>query len=178
MQLDYQLQFQNFLPGNVYRGVFTHFNGRFPAAKCDLLVKDSLVKLVGAQHTDEVVCMNGLSVNIHLLLISFYRPTATRYKIVIEGHAFPSDRVKKNKSISTHFFNKNIFVCLFFSQYAVVSQLKLHGYTEEDGLIILQNRPGEHTLRPEDILEAIQVHGDSVAVIFLSGVHYYTGRKN
>ena len=81
------------LSGNAYRGVFAHFNGRFPAAKCDLLVKEALVKLVGAQYTDEVVCMNGLSVNIHLLLISFYRPTATRYKIVIEGHAFPSDRV-------------------------------------------------------------------------------------
>jgi kynureninase len=77
------------------RGVFTHFTGRFPAAQCDLLVKESLVKLVGAGHSDEVVCMNGLSVNIHLLLISFYRPTANRYKIMIEGHAFPSDRVKK-----------------------------------------------------------------------------------
>ena len=59
-----------------------------------------------------------------------------------------------------------------------MSQLKLHGYTEENGLIILQNRQGEHTLRPEDILEAIQLHGDSVAVIFLSGVHYYTVKEN
>lgn len=134
-------------------GVFTHFTGRFPAAKCDLLVKDSLVKLVGAENTDEVVCMNGLTVNIHLLLISFYRPTATRYKIMIEGHAFPSDR------------------------YAVVSQLNLHGYTEEDGLIILQTRPGEHILRTEDILASIEKHGEHVAVIFLSGVHYYTGQK-
>ena len=88
------------MPGYVYRGVFTHFNGRFPAAKCDLIVKESLMKLVGAQHTDEVVCMNGLSVNMHLLLISFYRPTATRYKFVIEGHAFPSDRVKKTNRFS------------------------------------------------------------------------------
>ncbi|EFX89028.1 hypothetical protein DAPPUDRAFT_310889 [Daphnia pulex] len=134
-------------------GVFTHFTGRFPAAQCDLLVKESLVKLVGAGHSDEVVCMNGLSVNIHLLLISFYRPTANRYKIMIEGHSFPSDR------------------------YAVVSQLKLHGYTEEDGLVILQTRTGEHLLRTEDILAAIQEHGQSVAVVFLSGVHYYTGQK-
>lgn len=62
-----------------------------------------------------------------------------------------------------------------YSQYAAVSQLKLHGYTEEDGLIVLQNRPGEHILRTEDILATIKAHGDSVAVIFMSGVHYYTG---
>jgi kynureninase len=76
------------------RGVFTHFNGRFPAAYCDLLVKESLAKLAGAS-PEEVVCMNGLSVNIHLLLISFYQPTETRYKIMIEDHAFPSDRVRQ-----------------------------------------------------------------------------------
>ena len=139
---------------------------------CDLLVKDSLVKLVGAEHSDEVVCMNGLSVNIHLLLISFYRPTAQRYKIMIEGHAFPSDRVKNDfRIICRCCFNK----LLLHLQYAVVSQLKLHGYTEEDGLVILQTRPGEHLLRTEDILASIQEHGESIAVIFLSGVHYYTG---
>lgn len=82
------------------RGVFMHFDGRFPAALCDLLVKDSFAKLVGA-HSDEVVCMNGLSVNMHLLLLSFYRPTASRYKIVIEEHAFPSDRVIQCYSRST-----------------------------------------------------------------------------
>ena len=83
------------------RGVFAHFNGRFPAAYCDLLVKESLAKLAGTS-PEEVVCMNGLSVNIHLLLISFYQPTETRYKIMIEDHAFPSDRVQNFKSISTY----------------------------------------------------------------------------
>ncbi len=92
---------------------------------------------------------------------------------MIEGHAFPSDRVKTS---CTKGFRRNL-VYIYFSQYAVVSQLKLHGYTEEDGLIILQNRPGEHTLRTEDILATIQEHGDSVAVVFLSGVHYYTGKN-
>jgi len=95
--------------------------------------------------------MNGLSVNIHLLLVSFYIPTETRYKIVIEDHAFPSDR------------------------YAAVSQLALHGYSEESGLIILKPRPGEQILRLEDIVTKIKEEGESVAVVFLSGVHYYTG---
>ena len=75
-----------------YRGVLSHFNGQFPAALSDLMVKDSLTKVVGAS-AEEVVAMNGLTVNIHLLLISFYQPTASRYKIIIEDHAFPSDRV-------------------------------------------------------------------------------------
>lgn len=96
--LDYEriLKFHPAVVSLICRGVFTHFHGRFPAAKCDLLVKDSLVKLVGACYPDEVACMNGLSVNMHLLLLSFYRPTPTRYKIMIEEHAFPSDRVSAN----------------------------------------------------------------------------------
>lgn len=133
-------------------GVLSHFNGKFPAALSDSIVKDSLANVVGGS-PQEVVCMNGLSVNIHLLLITFYEPTASRYKIIIEDHAFPSDR------------------------YAVISELGMHGYSEDNGLIILKNRPGEHHLRTEDICSTIEENGESVAVIFLSGVHYYTGQK-
>jgi len=143
---------QNVLDSWSKMGVLSHFNGQFPAALSDLMVKDSLTKVVGAS-AEEVVAMNGLTVNIHLLLISFYQPTASRYKIIIEDHAFPSDR------------------------YAVISQLELHGYSEQDGLIILKSRPGEHHLRTEDICSAIEENGASVALVFLSGVHYYTGQK-
>jgi len=133
-------------------GVLSHFNGDFPAALSDLMVKDSLANVVGAL-PEEVICMNGLTVNIHLLLVSFYQPTESRYKIIIEDHAFPSDR------------------------YAVISQLELHGYSEQNGLIILKSQPGEHHLRTEDICSAIEENGASVALVFLSGVHYYTGQK-
>lgn len=74
------------------RGVFAHTYGYLPAARCDLFLKDGSALVVGA-HPDEVVCMNGLTVNMHLLFAAFYRPTPTRYKVMIEGHAFPSDRV-------------------------------------------------------------------------------------
>lgn len=143
---------QNVLDAWAQMGVLSHFNGEFPAALCDTKVKEAVAEVVGAS-PQEVVSMNGLTVNIHLLLVSFYRPSAARYKIIIEDHAFPSDR------------------------YAVTSQLQLHGYSEQDGLIILKNRPGEHHLRTEDICSAIEEHGHSVAIVFLSGVHYYTGQK-
>jgi len=84
----------NFVRVFFYRGVLSHFNGDFPAALSDLMVKDSLANVVGAL-PEEVICMNGLTVNIHLLLVSFYQPTESRYKIIIEDHAFPSDRVTK-----------------------------------------------------------------------------------
>lgn len=60
-------------------------------------------------------------------------------------------------------------------QYGIVSQLNLHGYSEEDGLIVVKSRPGEHIVHPDDILAAIRQHGETIAVVFLSGVHYYTG---
>nr|CAG4640969.1 EOG090X088H [Eulimnadia texana] len=129
-----------------------HFNGRFPAAYCDLLVKESIAKLVGAHDTDEVAAMNGLSVNLHLLMIAFYQPSGSRYKILIEDHAFPSDRVK--------------------------ILLKLHGFSEEEGLLVVKPRPGEHNIRHEDIIEEIQKNGDEIALCLFSGVHYYTERAS
>ncbi len=108
-----------------------------------------MAPIVGALE-EEVVIMNTLTVNLHLMMVSFYRPTNTRYKIMIEGSAFPSD------------------------QYAMKSQLRFHGY--ENALIELFPREGEGYLRHEDIVESIVKHGDSLALVMLGGVNYYTGQ--
>lgn len=128
-----------------------HF--RKPSAWFDYhrFLTDATARLVGARPS-EVVVMNTLTVNLHLLLISFYRPTPTRYKLLIEGGAFPSD------------------------QYATESQVRLHGFDPADAIIELLPRPGEHTLRTEDIEATIRQYGDSLATIMLGGVNYYTGQ--
>ncbi len=129
--------------------VDAHLNAKHPWLPYHEFVTEPMARVVGAKPIETVV-MNSLTVNLHLLMVSFYRPTSTRYKIVIEKGAFPSD------------------------QYAVESQLKFHGY--ENALIKLTPREGESTLRTEDILATIDGEGDSVALIMLGGVNYYTGQ--
>ena len=111
----------------------------------------SSAMLVGAKPS-EVVVMNALTVNIHLLLISFYQPTKTRNKIMIEKGAFPSD------------------------QYAVESQIKLHGFDPKECLVELTPRNGEKILRTDDILKTIDENADELSTILLGGVNYYTGQ--
>ena len=108
-------------------------------------------RLVGAIPS-EVVVMNALTVNINLLLISFYQPTKNRHKIIIEKGAFPSD------------------------QYAVESHFHLHGYDPKDSLIELTPRTGETTLRTDDIVNTINDVGEELATIIMGGVNYYTGQ--
>ena len=132
-------------------GVEGHFTGRLGWKDYHELVTDQLATLVGA-HRTEVVAMNGLTVNLHLLLVSFYRPTPQRHKILIEGHAFPSD----------HF--------------AAESQIRQRGFDPATSLVTLDPRPGEETLRREDILDTIADLGDELAVVMLPGVQYYTGQ--
>lgn len=112
---------------------------------------DQMATLVGALPS-EVVVMNGLTVNLHLLMASFYRPTTERFKVLIEEHAFPSD----------HF--------------AAASQVRSHGRTAEDALVTVSPRTGEDLLNADDLLEAIAEHGDDLALVLLPGVHYYTGQ--
>ena len=131
-------------------GVEGHFHAKQPWMPYHEFLTKQLAALVGAKPI-EVVAMNSLTVNLHLLMVSFYRPTKMRYKIIIERGAFPSDR------------------------YAVLSQLKFHGF-DESGLIELTPRDGETTLRTEDIEALIAREGESVALILIGGVNYYTGQ--
>lgn len=132
-------------------GVEGHVHAKRPWLFYHKFSKKVLAKLTGAK-TSEVVSMNQLTVNLHLMLISFYRPTATRFKIIIEGGAFSSD------------------------QYAVESQLKLHKIDPSVGLVELTPRAGEFTLRTEDILACIDQHKDDLALVLLGAVQYYSGQ--
>ena len=134
-----------------HQAVEGHFNKRRPWLSYHELLTPGLASLTGAQPS-EVVAMNSLSVNLHLMLVSFYRPTPQRYKILIEAAAFPSDR------------------------YAACSQLKFHGYDPADALIEVAPRAGEHTLRTEDIVQTIEQHGANIATVLLPGVQYLTGQ--
>jgi kynureninase len=132
-------------------GVEGHFHGVSPWMHYHETLTEATARLVGARPL-EVVVMNNLTVNLHLLLVTFYRPTATRYRILMEGGAFPSD------------------------QYAMESQARLHGLAPDDVIVELLPRPGEHTLRTEDIVAKIAELGDSLATVLLGGVNYYTGQ--
>jgi kynureninase len=132
-------------------GVEGHFHARNPWMPYHELLTASTARLVGAL-PEEVVIMNSLTVNLHLLMASFYRPTRERHKILIEANAFPSDR------------------------YAVASQLQFHGYDPLDSLIEISPRPDETTIRTEDIEAQIDSEGNHIALILLSGVNYYNGQ--
>jgi kynureninase len=135
-----------------------HFNGANPWMTYHEDVSAKMAAVVGA-NSFETVAMNFLTVNLHLLLVSFYRPTATRYKIVMEKGAFPSD------------------------QYAVKSQIEFHQKSEpsavsdgSDWLVELSPRDGEATLRTEDIIETLEKNADEIALVMLGGVNYYSGQ--
>lgn len=132
-------------------GVEGHFDGKNPWFHYHSFFSKSVSKIVGAKE-HEVVVMNNLTVNLHLMMVSFYRPTKGRYKIIMEAGAFPSD------------------------QYAMESQVKFHGFKYEDAVVEVSPRQGEHGLRTEDIIKVIEEHGDSVALVMFSGVQYYTGQ--
>ena len=132
-------------------GVEGHFHARKPWMPYHEIFPSQLSKIVGCKET-EVVVMNQLTVNLHLLMVSFYRPTKERFKIICEAKAFPSD------------------------QYAIESQVKFHGLNPDEAIIEVTPRTGEHIIRNEDILQTIQQHGSCVAMVLIGGVNYYTGQ--
>jgi len=133
-------------------GVEGHFEAKNPWMPYHELLTESMAKIVGAKPL-EVVIMNTLTTNLHLLMVSFYRPTKTKYKIVIESDAFPSDR------------------------YAVQSQLKFHGFDADESLIEWKPRQGEELLRLEDLETIVEEQGDAITLLLIGGVNYYTGQS-
>ena len=132
-------------------GVMGHMNARNPWVSYHEQFAGPIGRLVGAL-PHEVVVMNQLTANLHLLLTSFYRPTSARYKIICEAKAFPSD------------------------QYALDSQVRLRGLDPKEVIIQLSPKPGEYRINTEDILSAISTHSDTVALVLIGGVNYYSGQ--
>lgn len=128
-----------------------HVHAKHPWLPYHEFLTDQMAAIVGARPIETVV-MNSLTVNLHLLMVSFLRPEGERRKVVIEKGAFPSD------------------------QYAIESQMRCHGLDPRECLIELAPREGEHTLRTDDIVERIEREADSIALVMLSGVNYYTGQ--
>lgn len=132
-------------------GVEGHFLGQHPWVSYHRLLREQAGRLIGAKPV-EVVVMNSLTVNLHLMMVSFYRPTPHRHKIVMEGSAFPSD------------------------QYAIKSQIRFHGFDPAVSLIELKPRAGKDLLRTSDVVSLIEREGDSIALILLGGLNYSTGQ--
>ncbi|MEV4811619.1 kynureninase [Micromonospora avicenniae] len=131
-------------------GVEGHLEARRPWLPYHELLTEPAARLVGARPAETVV-MNSLTVNLHLLMVSFYRPAGRRTRIVIEDSAFPSD------------------------SYAVRSQARFHGLDPDETVVRLRPRPGEDTLRTEDVTDYLATAGDRVALVLLGGVNYLTG---
>lgn len=132
-------------------GVEGHFEAKNPWMPYHEYLTESMATIVGAKPI-EVVIMNTLTTNLHLLMVSFYQPTKTKYKIVIESDAFPSDR------------------------YAVQTQLEFHGFNADDGLIEWKPRDGEELLNLDDLETILNEQGDDIALLLIGGVNYYTGQ--
>jgi kynureninase len=132
-------------------GVEAHFHGPAPWYSYHEPLREPGARLVGAR-PDEVVFMNGLTVNLHLLMATFYRPRPDRFRVLIDEPAFPSDL------------------------YAVQSQLRHHGLDPATALLRASPRPGEHLLRAEDVEEVLDRHGGQVALVLLNGVNFLTGQ--
>ncbi|MGZ3921539.1 MAG: kynureninase [Bacteroidia bacterium] len=132
-------------------GVEGHFLAKNPWMPYHEFLTEKMAKLVGAL-PKETVMMNQLTVNLHLLMVSFYRPTKQRYKILCEAKAFPSD------------------------QYALQSQVKFHGFDPDDAIIEIHPREGEYVINEEDIYASIEKNKDSLALVMIGGVNFFSGQ--
>ncbi len=132
-------------------GVEGHFLAETPWVSYHEGLTPASARLVGAKES-EVVCMGSLTNNLHLLFVSFYKPTAKRFKIISEAKMFPSDR------------------------YLLETQVRHHGLDPDDAIIEISPREGEHLIREDDIVAAIEEHGDELALVFFGGMNYFTGQ--
>lgn len=133
-------------------GVEGHTEAKHPWMPYHEFLSNTMAKIVGAKPS-EVVMMNTLTTNLHLLMVSFYQPTKTKYKIIIESDAFPSDK------------------------YAVESQLDFHGFDKKEGLVLWKPRQGEELCRFEDLEKIMKNQGDEIALILIGTTNYYTGQS-
>jgi kynureninase len=132
-------------------GVEGHFKAKYPWVSYHEHLTSIMAEIVGAE-PEETIMMNQLTVNLHLLMVSFYRPSGTRFKILCEAKAFPSDA------------------------FAIKSQIRFHNFDPATALVEVSPRAGEHHIRKEDIYKAIDEHGDSLALVLLGGVNYFSGQ--
>ncbi len=133
-------------------GVEGHTVAQHPWMPYHEFLSNTMAKIVGAK-PNEVVMMNTLTTNLHLLMVSFYQPTKTKYKIVIESDAFPSDK------------------------YAVESQLDFHGFDKKEGLVLWKPSQGEELCRFEDLEKIMETQGEEIALILIGTTNYYTGQS-
>ena len=127
------------------KGVDGHFEEPLPWVSIDESVRDATARIVGAKPL-EVCVMNSLTVNLHLMMVAFYRPTPERFKILVEEKAFPSD------------------------MHMLQSQLRFHGFDPDVAIVKVAPRPGEMTLRTEDIVATIAAHAGDIALLLMSGI--------
>jgi kynureninase len=132
-------------------GVDAHLKAKTPWYSYHETLREPAARLIGARFT-EVICMNSLTVNLHLMMATFYRPTKSRFKILMEAPAFPSDT------------------------YAIKTQIIHHGLDPKGALILARPRSGEFTVRTEEILDLIEKHGGELAVVLIGGVNFFTGQ--
>jgi len=132
-------------------GVDAHLQAETPWYSYHESLREPMARLVGAKAI-EVICMNSLTVNLHLMMATFYRPTKSRFKILMEDPAFPSDT------------------------YAIKTQIRHHRLHPQDSLVLARPRKGDATVRTEDIVALIEKNADSLAVVLLAGVNFFTGQ--
>lgn len=132
-------------------GVDAHHSAGTPWYSYHEALREPTARLVGAQ-TNEVICMNSLTVNIHLMMATFYRPTKSRFKILMEDPAFPSDT------------------------YAIRTQIIHHGLDPKDALMLARPRKGDFAVRTEEIVDLIEKHHDQLAVVMMGAVNFFTGQ--
>jgi len=133
-------------------GVEGHTEGEHPWLPYHEFLTKSMAKIVGAKPS-EVVMMNTLTTNLHLMMVSFYQPTDKKYKIVVEADAFPSDK------------------------YAMESQINFYGYDSKEGLILWKPREGEELCRFEDLVQILEKQGEEIALLMIGSTNYYSGQS-